>query len=344
MMSPKTVGSLTGLIQSHLLPLLKASSCFYASADSDVFRPQIIDAVGIPHSAFNTIQAYFRGCPLARQMVDRNSLVETYDLDIPRRELQDSVEKFFEAHPASRLRGSSYLEDIRTILLTIDRFEPAIVIEFHRVNANREPFTRRENRILELLSPHLFQAMKALVLKEGLINQTSAAEKGPLGSQNPTVQVTGESKIVDQNPKFGKLFNSLPGDNLDASLTRLLERGIKEHEVSFDAPTPEAHASWYCLCPRVYQIDITRRPNDLWLLELHPLNEVCPGFNPGLKHYGLTPKEKEVCCRVRQGCGNQEIASQLFISFHTAKTHLKNIYRKLDIPNRPRLVSFLNKK
>jgi len=343
LLSHKTTHSLASLFKSHLLPLLDASTCFYAWVDSDSLKPRIIDAVGIPQSDFNTIQAYFPSSPLTQHLIDRSSQVEAYDLDIPRSKLQDSIAKFFGAHPACELRGSSYLEDIRTILLAVDLSEPAIVIEFHRLNACPESFTRREKRILELLRPHLCQAIKTLVLKEGLNNRVSTTDEDPLESQTPMVQVTRDSRIVDQNPKFRKLFKSVPGDNLGSSLTRFLESGIRDYEKSSNLRTLERNAFWYCRCPSVFQVDITRRKDDLWLLELHPLSDPCPAFSPILKQFGLTPKEKEICCRVRQGFDNQEIASQLYISFHTAKTHLKNIYRKLDIPNRPRLVSFLNK-
>jgi len=159
----------------------------------------------------------------------------------------------------------------------------------------------------------------------------------------PTAEVTRDARVIDQNSTFGELFKTLPGDNLGSSLTRFLESRLSDYETSSDSPDPEKRPFGYCLCPSVFQVDITRRNDDLWHLELQPLIDGCPGFNPNLRHYGLTPKEKEICCRVRQGFDNREIASQLCISFHTAKTHLKNIYRKLGIPNRPRLVSFLNK-
>jgi DNA-binding CsgD family transcriptional regulator len=277
-------------------------------------------------------------------MVDRSSLVETYDLGIPRRKLQSSVAEFFNDHPAYKRSDSSYLDDIRTILLTIDLAEPALLIGFHRLNTCQESFTRREIRILEFLRPHLCQAIKTLALREGLVDRISPTEKDPLESLIPMVQVAKDSKIVCQNSKFKEFFNFQPGDNLSSSLARFLERKIIEYEKSSNAQIPETEFFWYCLCPSLFQVEITRSKDDLWLLKLHPVSDPCPGSNSLLKQYGLTPKEKEVCCGVRQGFDNQEIASQLFISFHTAKTHLKNIYRKLGIPNRPRLVSFLNRK
>ncbi len=43
----------------------------------------------------------------------------------------------------------------------------------------------------------------------------------------------------------------------------------------------------------------------------------------------LTPREREVLRLIALGLSNGEIASTLFISQHTAKNHVSNIYRKL---------------
>jgi LuxR family transcriptional regulator of csgAB operon len=37
---------------------------------------------------------------------------------------------------------------------------------------------------------------------------------------------------------------------------------------------------------------------------------------------------------VASGASNGEIADALNISYHTVKTHLNNIYKKIDTPNR----------
>jgi NarL family two-component system response regulator LiaR len=48
----------------------------------------------------------------------------------------------------------------------------------------------------------------------------------------------------------------------------------------------------------------------------------------------LTPREWEVLELIAQGLSNEEIANNLFISLHTVKTHVHNIFRKLDITHR----------
>ena len=48
-------------------------------------------------------------------------------------------------------------------------------------------------------------------------------------------------------------------------------------------------------------------------------------------NYDLSPREKEVLQHLIKGYGTKQIASELFISFDTVRSHLKNIYQKLHV-------------
>jgi DNA-binding NarL/FixJ family response regulator len=54
--------------------------------------------------------------------------------------------------------------------------------------------------------------------------------------------------------------------------------------------------------------------------------------------YGLTPRETEILRLVAEGCRNQEIARRLFISHETVRWHLRAIYSKLGVHDRPSAV------
>lgn len=54
--------------------------------------------------------------------------------------------------------------------------------------------------------------------------------------------------------------------------------------------------------------------------------------------YGVTAREGEIIRLLLEGKGNKEITETLFISDHTVKNHIHNIYRKLGIKNRLQLV------
>lgn len=60
----------------------------------------------------------------------------------------------------------------------------------------------------------------------------------------------------------------------------------------------------------------------------------------GYKHgfpVGLTPREVEVLALIATGMTNTEIAECLFISPHTVKNHVTNIYKKLKVEDRTQI-------
>ena len=49
---------------------------------------------------------------------------------------------------------------------------------------------------------------------------------------------------------------------------------------------------------------------------------------------GLSRREAEILAHVAVGFNNQEIADKLSISPNTVNTHLHNVYKKINVPNR----------
>lgn len=61
-------------------------------------------------------------------------------------------------------------------------------------------------------------------------------------------------------------------------------------------------------------------------------------FSHCLESYGITAREGEIVRLLIEGRTNEEIAGRLFISNHTVKNHVHNVYQKLGIGNRVQLV------
>ncbi len=58
------------------------------------------------------------------------------------------------------------------------------------------------------------------------------------------------------------------------------------------------------------------------------------------ERFDLTAREIEILSLILNGLSNQDIAERLFISEHTVKKHLINIYKKLRVKNRMQLLKF----
>ena len=61
---------------------------------------------------------------------------------------------------------------------------------------------------------------------------------------------------------------------------------------------------------------------------------------PAAKHFGLTPREREIIGVVLDGCSNADIAARFSISEKTVKHHLTNIFDKVGVSNRLELALF----
>lgn len=58
--------------------------------------------------------------------------------------------------------------------------------------------------------------------------------------------------------------------------------------------------------------------------------------------YGLTPRETTILNMLAEGKSNTEIQNSLVLSKDTVKSHIRNIYKKLDIHSRPNLYRLIN--
>ena len=71
------------------------------------------------------------------------------------------------------------------------------------------------------------------------------------------------------------------------------------------------------------------------------LREMRAGVEPRRKkHFGLTPREREVVAAVVGGLTNKEIAKKLSVSEDTVKHHVTNIFDRLGVSSRLELALF----
>lgn len=58
-----------------------------------------------------------------------------------------------------------------------------------------------------------------------------------------------------------------------------------------------------------------------------------------IEKFGISRREYEVLELMAEGLSNQEIAERTFVSIHTIKTHISNLFIKLDVKRRTQAVT-----
>ncbi len=85
---------------------------------------------------------------------------------------------------------------------------------------------------------------------------------------------------------------------------------------------------------------ISRKILSKVLLDIRNNNTPCASDNIACL---LTLREQEVLCYITKGNDNQTISETLNISLNTVKTHVSNIYQKLDVNNRVQAIVWARK-
>jgi DNA-binding CsgD family transcriptional regulator len=98
---------------------------------------------------------------------------------------------------------------------------------------------------------------------------------------------------------------------------------------------------------RLYQINIVSVEwselaiQRTWLVTLKRVSDTNLHLSIALKNANITRREAEVINWLNQGLLPLHVAEKLSISYHTAKTHIRNIYKKLNISSARELEAFI---
>lgn len=136
--------------------------------------------------------------------------------------------------------------------------------------------------------------------------------------------------LVIELPSFCSLPIIIVDNPNLCNITHLLRSGIKGCLPSRLLPIQIVHA-----------IELTVHAGLLCLPRLSPelFQEETSPMSDTLKM--LTPREIQILRLLGKQASNQEIADALYISLSTTKSHLRSIYRKLDIHARSEAISFV---
>jgi DNA-binding CsgD family transcriptional regulator len=217
---------------------------------------------------------------------------------------------------------------------------------------NALEFGAEDIRLAQLLAPFLTAAYSRLLLKQQILNHESIAgvlaslcsdricmilnESGELVYTNADTVASADHRALS-HPRILESLRSrirLPTSKepLYTSVSlqaRCWDMGVIRHSME----DQRGRALGYALRHRVIQ-----HGTELFhLLSPDSSDNMRPASTP-VNHYGLTPRERDVIAKVKEGLNSAEIGEQLSISRWTVKNHLQSIYSKVGVNSRVSLV------
>jgi len=119
------------------------------------------------------------------------------------------------------------------------------------------------------------------------------------------------------------LFNVEPDDEIEKEA---VDRGVRG--IFYDSEPPDRFPKGI-LAVLNGELWYSREALSKCVLDARP-----PVKLPAGPATALTLREKEILTKIASGAGNKEIADDLCISTYTVKTHIYNIYKKINVTNR----------
>jgi LuxR family transcriptional regulator, maltose regulon positive regulatory protein len=171
---------------------------------------------------------------------------------------------------------------------------------------------------------------EALRLLEGLRQSTEAAGRTGKLIEILTLQAVALWERNRREQAVGSLTRALALAEPEGYVRTLVDEGAKVGELL--SAILEARQRGHPDATRTPARYLTK------LLAIHAQESATPGAGERLSE-PLSERELEVLALVASGKSNLEIASSLFVSLSTVKTHINNLYRKLGARSRTQAIA-----
>ena len=352
----RTRKELKQCFNAYLLPLFEADAMGTAFGDIDIgnqelHRHEVFFTVGkikeIEHEALGKMFPYHQS--ISNTWATTTKTVVAHDIDLPRDIMKEEVNKFFADHPAFKREDFPSFDEIETTLAITARPDFDVGIGINRFGKGAKAWTRREVRIAELLQPNLMQSIRNIGVIEELKKYRMLADAL---ADTPTAiaLVNADHRVIYRNDAFGKLLDIDAGRKLNKRLSELMR---SQSESSNPQTTVDINLSGLHDIPfiqleqGVFRLTSSRVESpdgdeDCRLIRLKPAVDPYSQMTIVMQTAGLTGREREIACMVKDGMTDAEISLRLFIAESTVRNHLKSIFKKLKVDRRSKVVAKLS--
>ncbi len=338
---------LNALIQDRLLPLLQSKACLYFFTEPSLSKFQITEAINVPEETLALLPHMFSSDPMTSKFLSGHRSVLAYDVDLSRSISRKAIDQFFLDNPQFKSQRSIYVDTVSAGMAAINLPNANVGLVLHRWHSEDIPYTARDVRMLELLWPPVALTIRSILLSEELSRYRSFADS-LADIDSPIALLNEHGKLVYQNRAYEALF---PDCSFNAWLPDELMEMVRDEINRFGEKTFKAEPAktpFLYLDNSAYRVSLARVAVEnsdemLWMLRLDLTADDYSSIIQHLQEKELSPREVEVCLLLLDGIAPRKAAERLCISYHTIRSHLRNIYLKLDVNTQVQLIAYLNR-
>lgn len=193
----------------------------------------------------------------------------------------------------------------------------------YRSEANRKINSKKWFKTLQSFGEELNEPLAELYIYSFLSDRTNDLHSYYL-------------KDLNENQYYDRLLNRLNKTYPNTNYTIQFTKELQSDKFSINPEKEKNTAPWVYLIIALLLLSV------LGNIILSKKLKHAKSNSPSLESV-LTSQEKKVLDLILQNKTNKEIASQIFVSVSTVKTHINNLYKKLKVTSRDEVKSLFNR-
>ncbi len=207
-----------------------------------------------------------------------------------------------------------------------------------------EKFKHKDYQLMEIITPLILLQKRNIIRKKMVQHYKTLLNE--FGEETSLVLLDQNYQVIDCTPSFKSIiaedYQYFSKDIMDILDSKNFEIwSTNQQSLSNINTVCQSGRRTYEVCIKAIDYNHTTKQH-FWLVRLNRLfNEENKGFRK-LREAGLTIREIEICASICNGNSNSHIAGQLYITLNTVKTHIKHIFKKMNVSSRLELVIVLD--
>ncbi len=226
---------------------------------------------------------------------------------------------------------------------------PTVGLWVYKKECSTDIFSQHEINILKHIRPIIIQAIKSISFQDEKATYKQISEHF-IASDNPTAIINTDGSILIKNMQFSEQLNIAKETKLPGRLYKQAGKLINQQHTSLAKKNISfsTNSGVIQVRRRLYEINITSitmsdNPElEIWLLTLTRVRNRKSQLSRTFEDANITRRETEVIHWLQKGASPSQVADNLGISYHTTKSHIKNIYKKLGISSARELLALGN--